>query len=168
MSKIYPTGMVVFDSFTDIYTLGYENANSFNLPVLDGTNPKQFNFLIWVEVNGGSTWSIGNLVLKTKCPTVLEFYPVSYLMILNSYLGAPLAFSLYTFPVTIPTLPKCNEVTSYEIILLSYKDLSGNPLSSTSSTLEFYQACNSSPCRTLSFDTTKTAEIIFKIIPKDV
>jgi hypothetical protein len=57
--------MMVFNSFTDLYTLGSENANSFELPVLDGSAPSQFNFLIYVEVYGGSKWSIGNLVLKT-------------------------------------------------------------------------------------------------------
>jgi hypothetical protein len=68
----------VFNSFTDVHTLGSENANSFELPVLDGSNPQKFDFLIYVEVNGGSTWSVGNLVLKTYCPTDLEFYDVSY------------------------------------------------------------------------------------------
>jgi hypothetical protein len=98
----------VINSFTDTHILRYENSNSFELPVLDGTNPYQYNFLIWAEANGGSTWYVDNLVLTTKCPTVLTFYPVSYQTILNSYKAAPLADSLYTFPATIPILPKCN------------------------------------------------------------
>jgi hypothetical protein len=130
--------MEVINLLTDVHTLRFENANSFELPAIDCTNPFQWNFLIWAEANGGSTWYVDNLVLTTQCPTFLEFYPVSYQLIFDSYKAAPLADSLYTIPATIPTLPKCNEVTAYEFSLSSYTDLSGNSLSSTSSTLELY------------------------------
>ena len=123
--------MVDQNPLTDAHTLRFENPNSFSLPVIDGSNPFQFNFIIWAEANGGSTWYVDNLILTTRCPSILEFYPVAYQTTFDSYKGAPLADSLYTFPPTYVTLPKCNGVIDYSFNLVSYTDLSNLPLATS-------------------------------------
>ena len=117
--------MVDQNPLTDAHTLRFENPNSFSLPVIDGQNPSQFNFIIYVEANGGSTWLLDNLILTTQCPSPssTHFYQVAYQTTFDSYKGAPLADSLYTFPPTIVTLPKCNNVIDYSFNLVSYTDL---------------------------------------------
>jgi hypothetical protein len=86
---------------------------------------------------------------------------------MQSYKGAPIADALYTFPETIPTLTKCNQIIDYTFTLISYKDLTGVALASSSSTLLFYDGCTDSPCRSLTFDVTRSGEIIFTVKPVD-
>lgn len=166
-SPEYPTGMVDIDPIADTHTLRFENNNQFFLPVIDGENPMRYEFIIWAEANGGSTWYVDSLSLTIKCPDVLEFEPISYVTKFDSYLGAPIADSIYTFPRSNPTLPKCNSVEGYNFRIISYSDLDGNSLASSSITLDWYDKCITDPCRTLKFNSSQTGIIHFALTAQD-